>query len=313
MSLPPAVARAVEEALGSPPVAAAAVGGGSIASAARVLLADGRTVFVKHDPGARPGAFGAEAAGLRWIAEAGALRTPEVLALGDDEGDGGAPRFLALEWIDRSASRSAQLNRGPSSNWATPAPGEEFGRRLAALHRFGAPSFGLGADNAIGPIAQDNRPCGSWAEFYGHRRLVPLARRAAEAGRLTASALWGVEALAKRLPDLCGPAEPPARLHGDLWSGNAILDARGGPVVVDPAVYGGHREMDLAMMRLFGGFPEAAHAAYREAHPLADGHEDRVALCQLYPLLVHVHLFGGGYAASVGAVLRRYSDRRLSR
>lgn len=309
MTLPPDLAHAVGDALGSPVARATPVGGGSIASAARVTLHDGRTVFLKHDPGAPPGAFAAEAAGLRWIAEADALRTPSVLAVGEGGGAGDPPAFLALEWIERSAPSTTQMGREPSPKWTAPTPGEDFGRRLAVLHRFGAPSFGLDHDNVIGPIPQDNRPCDTWADFYAQRRLIPLARRAAEVGRLSSSALRGVEALAGRLPGLCGPPEPPARLHGDLWSGNAILDARGGPVVVDPAVYGGHREMDLAMMRLFGGFPEAAHAAYAEAYPLADGHEERVPLHQLYPLLVHVHLFGGGYAASVDAVLRRHLGR----
>jgi fructosamine-3-kinase len=117
----------------------------------------------------------------------------------------------------------------------------------------------------------------------------------------------GLERLRARLPDLCGPAEPPARLHGDLWGGNAMTDAEGRPVLIDPAAYGGHREVDLAMMRLFGGFGAGAFAAYAEADPLAGGHQDRVELYQLYPVLVHVVLFGGGYAGSAERILRRYA------
>jgi fructosamine-3-kinase len=109
------------------------------------------------------------------------------------------------------------------------------------------------------------------------------------------------------LPDLLGPAEPPARLHGDLWGGNLHVDAMGAPCLIDPAVYGGHREMDLAMMRLFGGFSERVFSAYSEAFPLAPGHAERVSLYQVYPLLVHLNLFGGGYAAQVESVLRRYA------
>jgi fructosamine-3-kinase len=108
------------------------------------------------------------------------------------------------------------------------------------------------------------------------------------------------------MPDLCGPEEPPARLHGDLWSGNAIADRAGAPVLVDPAVYGGHREVDLAMMRLFGGFSERVFAAYDEAFPRAPGHEERVALHQLTPLLVHVLLFGGGYVRQTMRAVERY-------
>ncbi len=293
--LPPAVSAAVAAALGAAPADAVPVGGGSINHAARVTLADGRTVFVKHHPGAPPGAFAAEAHGLAWLAAAGALRTPEVLGVGEEPG----ARFLALEWI---APAPPVDRRGAG---ATPA--ERFGRGLAALHRYGAPSFGLDRDNMIGPLPQSNTPCDTWAAFLAERRLLPLTRMAVDGGGLGPATARAIEALAGRLPDLCGPPEPPARLHGDLWSGNAILDADGGPVILDPAVHGGHREVDLAMRRLFGGFPPAAFAAYAEDHPLAPGHEDRVELFQLHPLLVHVVLFGGSYAASVERVVRRYA------
>ena len=212
-----------------------------------MTLDDGRRIFVKHHHDAPPGSFPAEADGLAWIAEAGALRTPAVLAVGD----GGDTPFLALEWIDRE--------RGAAGR------GEEFGRALAALHAVGAESFGARPGNWIGPLPQPNEPCPTWAEFYAERRLAPLARRAVDARLMDAAFPDVIERLGARMADLAGPPEPPARLHGDLWSGNAILDAVGGPVVLDPAAYGGHREVDLAMMRLFGGFPPAVHAAYAEA------------------------------------------------
>jgi fructosamine-3-kinase len=201
-------------------------------------------------------------------------------------------RFLALEWIASGPAPAAAVER--------------FGRGLARLHRAGADAFGWHADNVIGPLPQANAPCATWPEFLGERRLLPMARLAHARGGLGAAGVAAAEALSARLPDLCGPPEPPARLHGDLWGGNAILGAVGGPAVIDPAVYGGHREMDLAMMRLFGGFPLAAHAAYAEAAPLAPGHEERVGLWQLYPVLVHVCLFGGGYAAQARELAGRY-------
>jgi fructosamine-3-kinase len=265
------------------------VGGGSINRALRVTLADGRRVFVKHHPHAPAGSFRSEADGLAWLARAEALRTPAVIAVGESPG----ARLLALEWIERGSG-------GPAAD-------EAFGRGLAALHRAGPAAFGLEADNTIGGLPQANGPCDEWPAFYARRRLAPMARRAVEAGRLPAAFLDRVERLCARLPELCGPPEPPARLHGDLWSGNAIVDARGGPAVVDPAVYGGHREMDLAMMRLFGGFAPRVFAAYAEAFPLAPGHAERVALCQLHPVLVHVCLFGGGYARQADAIVAAYA------
>jgi fructosamine-3-kinase len=272
-------------------VSARPVAGGDVNRAAQVTLADGRCLFVKHRPGAPGAMYRAEADGLAWLRAANALRLPRVVAVGEGE-----PAFLALEWVER----------GP------PGPGydERLGRGLAALHRAGAPGFGLAHDNWIGPLPQPNGPCPTWPEFYATRRLQPMARAAAERGLLPARVRAGVERLAGRLQDLCGPPEPPARLHGDLWGGNAMSDAAGEPVLVDPAAYGGHREMDLAMMRLFGGFSERVFAAYAEEFPLAPGHEDRVGLYQLYPLLVHVALFGGAYAGSVERVLERYAGRR---
>lgn len=229
--------------------------------------------------------YPAEAAGLAWLAGAGAIRVPGVLHADD--------AVLALEWITPGR----------------PGPGhdERLGLGLAALHRAGAPSFGLGADGFIGTIPQSNAPLPDWPAFYGERRIAPVARRAHARGLLDAAAMAGVERLIARLPDLCGPPEPPARLHGDLWGGNAMADEAGAPVLVDPAAYGGHREVDLAMMRLFGGFSAAVFAAYAEAHPLAPGHEERVDLYQLYPLLVHVALFGAGYVPGVERVLGRYA------
>jgi fructosamine-3-kinase len=269
--------------------ASSAVAGGDINRAERMALADGRELFVKHRQGAPAGMYAAEAAGLDWLAEPAALRTPAVVAVGDRR----PPRFLALEWIPRGR----------------PAAGhdEALGRGLATLHLAGPAAFGLADDNFIGSLPQRNGLADSWPELYGGRRLEPMARAAVEAGALPAAFLVGIERLRARLPDLCGPREPPARLHGDLWGGNAMTAADGAPVLIDPAAYGGHREVDLAMMRLFGGFGPAVFDAYAEAHPLAAGHEDRVELYQLYPVLVHVVLFGGGYARSAERILRRYA------
>ena len=293
-----ALAQALGSALGSAVVSARGVAGGDINAAQRVELADGRNVFVKSQMQPPGGMFSCEARGLAWLAEARALRVPEVLAVSD--GDAGAPAFLALTWIEPGA-------RGP--RWE-----ELLGRGLAALHDAGAEGFGLPYDNWLATLPQDNRaasvPSGtpsaapSWPRFYAERRLLPLLERIARAGHASRALQQGLERVVARIDALCGPAEPPSRLHGDLWGGNALCDARGEPVLIDPAVYGGHREVDLAMMRLFGGFSARCFAAYQEAHPLAHGHEERVALYQLYPLLAHVALFGAGYVGQLERALR---------
>jgi fructosamine-3-kinase len=233
--------------------------------------------------------FAAEARGLEFLRQARALRIPEVLAV--SPADAG-PSFLLLEFI-----RSAE---------PAPAYDEQLGRGLANLHRFGAPSFGFAEENFVGRLLQDNHSRANWAEFYRRQRLEPQLRAAVAVGRAPPALRRQFERLFSKLAELVGEPEAPARLHGDLWSGNVHVDEHGAPCLIDPAVYGGHREMDLAMMRLFGGFSERVFAAYAEAFPLSNGHGERVQLCQLYPLLVHVNLFGGGYVRAVEQAISAY-------
>ena len=283
-----ALRAALASALGSDVASARAVAGGDINEAYEIGLGDGRRLFAKANARSPRGMFVAEARGLAWLAEAGALRIPQVVAVAAPE----APtQFLVLELV------------------ATGRPARDFderlGRGLAALHRRGAPAFGLDHDNFVGSLPQENATAPSWPEFYRTRRLEPLLRRAADRGLASSRMRQGFHRLFAALDELCGPPEPPARLHGDLWGGNLLCDDRGAPVLIDPAVYGGHREIDLAMMRLFGGFGARVFDAYPEAAPLADGHGERVTLYQLYPLMVHVNLFGGGYVGSVESALER--------
>jgi fructosamine-3-kinase len=274
---------AVEAALGSAVVTWDGVSGGDINEAHQARLADGRCVFVKSNGAAPAGMFEAEARGLDWLGRAQALRVPQVIAQGPD--------FLVLELI-RPGPRRPDFD-------------ERLGRGLAALHRAGAPSFGLDHDNFIGRLAQSNQALPTWAEFYRERRLLPQLRLAVDGRRASASMRKGFDRLLARIEEFVGPPEPPARLHGDLWGGNAMVDDKGMPCLIDPAIYGGHREVDLAMMRLFGGFGPRVFAAYHEAFPLPPGHEARVPLYQLYFLMVHVNLFGGSYVASVEHALAR--------
>jgi len=277
------VAQAVERTLGSVVLSFAGVSGGDINDAHEARLADGRMIFVKSNRAAPKAMFEAEARGLAWLADAQALRVPKVLAQGPD--------FLVLEHLQPG-------RRSPHHD-------EELGRGLAALHRSGAPGFGLDYDNFIGRLPQANGTCATWAGFYRTRRLEPQLRMAVDGHLASATMRHGFERVLGRLEDLVGPPEPPARLHGDLWAGNAIVDERGRPCLIDPAVFGGHREVDLAMMRLFGGFGARVFSAYEEAFPLAPGHDERVPLYQLYFLMVHVNLFGGSYVASVEQALAR--------
>ena len=289
MELDEALAAALAQSLGSAPTRARRLTGGDINDAFEVTLADARTVFVKTNARAAPEMFPAEARGLAFLAEARALRIPSVLAVSSP---GDPVRFLALEMV-----RSGSPARGHD---------EALGRGLAALHRFGTPGFGLDHDNFIGSLPQSNRAQGCWADFYERERLAPQLERAVAQGRAGATMRRGFERLFSRLSDLVGPEELPSRLHGDLWGGNLHTDEQGAPCLIDPAAYGGHREIDLAMMRLFGGFGERVFESYAEAFPLAPGARERVPLYQLYPLMVHVNLFGGGYAGQVESVLARY-------
>ncbi len=278
---------ALEASLGSRVRRASRLTGGDINEAFEIALEDGRRLFVKTNRSAPSGMFSAEARGLGWLGTARALRVPNVVAVVERD-----VSCLVLELLEPGPRRrdfDAELGRG-----------------LATLHAASPATFGLEHDNFIGSLPQSNRAHARWADFFRCERLEPQLLRAREQGRLSSTVLRGFERLFARLTELVGPEEPPARLHGDLWGGNLHVDEQGAPCLIDPAAYGGHREMDLAMMRLFGGFSERVFAAYAEAFPLSSGHAERVPLYQLYPLLVHVNLFGVGYAGSVERVLERY-------
>jgi fructosamine-3-kinase len=266
------------------------IGGGDINEAFHLTLADGREAFVKTRVGSSPGEYATEARGLEWLAEPGLLRTPRVLDVGED--------YLALEWV-----RPGRLGAEGA---------EEFGWGLAGTHLAGAPQFGVtrsgpGGPARFGSLQLPNDPTDDWPTFYAERRLRPLTRIARERGALGGAGVDAVERVSDRLAGLVGPPEPPSRLHGDLWAGNVMADADGHGWLIDPSAYGGHREVDLAMLRLFGPPPGRVFAAYEERAPLAEGWEERVELYQLLPLLVHAVLFGGSYRGAAERVARRYA------
>ncbi|MEU6072639.1 fructosamine kinase family protein [Micromonospora sp. NPDC047074] len=265
------------------------VTGGSICAASRLTLDDGHSIFAKTWPEAAgtpvpEGFFTAEAAGLRWLREAGAVAVPDVVVA--------LPGLLALDWVEPGEP--------------TPGAAERFGRELAALHRAGASVFGAGWTGFIGALPQDNTPDdGPWSRWFAERRLLPHLRRSVDAGALTAAETGLVEEVVARIGEFGGD-EPPARIHGDLWPGNVLWGADDRGWLVDPAAHGGHRETDLAQLALFGGVPhlDRVLAAYAETWPLADGWRERVPLHQLHLMLVHTALFGAAYRDAVAHTAR---------
>jgi len=291
--IPPPVAEALRPHVGVVRHAAA-VGGGCIAHATRVETERGR-FFLKWGDGEAGRTFEAEAAGLRLLGAAAGpdLVVPSVLAV-QDAGEG--PGFLLLGWLEPG--------RPGRSDWT------RFGAALAALHRTEAPRgeggrYGLGEDNWIGSKPQRNGWAASWPAFFGERRLRAQAAEVRRRGAWDAAWDRPLDRLVARLPEILPEAPPPSVLHGDLWAGNALATADGRFALVDPAVYVGHREADLAMTELFGGFDAAFYAGYRAAWPLEPGYEARREVYNLFHLINHL-THGPGYAGAVERVLRRF-------
>lgn len=280
----------VEEVLKEKILQATPIRGGDIHSAFCLIDSRRRKWFLKAN--SAPSAalmFRREAQDLAILGAAGVIRTPKVIGQGQSKrGDA----FLILEFID--------------SGRQTPVFWERFGRNLAAMHAQTSAFFGFAHDNYIGRLPQSNRRCSTWAEFYASERLEPQMRLARQQGFLDKTAERQLDNLCARLNDLC-PEEPPALTHGDLWSGNFLCNTLEEPVLIDPAAAYAHREMDLAMSRLFGGFDPRFYTAYEEVSPLEPGFEQRQTIYQLYYLLVHVNLFGASYEASVRRILRQWS------
>lgn len=269
-----------------------ALPGGSTGDAYRVLSSAG-TCFVKVTVQG-DALLRAEAQGLEMLGSTGAVCVPEVWA----QGSSGEQDFLVMEHVEQRP--------------ASPASWEAMGRSLAALHRHSADHFGLrdertGAPlhNYIGPLVQVNDPAPDWCSFFIAQRLEPQLKLARERKRVDAGMLLRFERLYHRLEGLM-PAASPSLLHGDLWHGNVLHAATGDAVFIDPAVYYGHREKDLAMSLLFGGFDPLFHTSYEQHFPLEQHWRDRADLFNLYPQLVHLNLFGGSYLAHIRSTLDRY-------
>lgn len=267
-----------------------ALGGGDINHAAQLYCADGPILFLKYNPHPQAAAMlRSEAQGLQYLQDAQCIKIPSILDQGQTEG---GIAYLLLEYIERGAPNG--------QFWAT------FGAALAQLHHQSKQQFGLDHANFIGSLPQSNEWHSNWANFYAEERLLPQMRMARDRELLNSLAALQLDQLCQRLSEIC-PVEPPALTHGDLWNGNFLVNLQQQPVLIDPSVAFAHREMDLAMSRLFGGFDARFYLAYEEAWPLEPGFDARMEVYQLYYLLVHVNLFGGAYVQSVEKILRRFA------
>ncbi len=285
--IPSSIIEAIEPTLGDKILSISPVGGGDI-NLSYKLITNKDTFFIKINNGnAFPLMFEKEAKGLSLLAKPCLIKIPKVVAFGK----AGGYIFLILEFIEHQANKK--------DFWKI------FGRQLAQLHLQTNEQFGLDHDNYIGSLAQYNKYKNTWSEFYISQRLQPQVKLAIQHRKFSTSILPLFEKLYYKIERIC-PAEPPALTHGDLWSGNYMINEKGTPVLVDPAVSYAHREMDLAMTRLFGGFNDDFYKSYHEIYPVENGLEKRLDIYQLYYLLVHVNLFGGGYIHSVQSILKRF-------
>ena len=281
----------IEEILSDQVKSAVSVSGGCIADSYKLVLNSGRVFFLKQLRSTSSSSFASEARGLEELRKSRVVRVPEVEAQG--------PEFLLLEWIEVGKKR-------------TDSSMEELGRQLAELHSFSGDKFGFVEDNFIGDSPQSNLTSSAgkenWAVFFVENRLKFQVELAEQKGYATLELRNLMDVLIEKIPDLLsGTEEKPSLLHGDLWSGNYLIDVDDRPWLIDPAVYYGHREADLAMTSLFGGFSKTFYAAYESAFPLAPGYPERTPLYQLYHLLNHMNLFGTGYYGQVLSILKRYT------
>lgn len=265
------------------------VSGGCINNGGILTTSEAR-FFLKWNSAEKfPKMFEAEARGLKLLANADAIDIPAVLGTGEKN----AFQFIVMTHIDSRQRRS--------DYW------EQLGRSLAHLHRTSSgESFGLDHTNYIGSLPQYNAPSVSWVEFFIHQRLEKQFAFMRNRGIGDASLRLKLEKLYQRLPEILTGTSP-ALLHGDLWSGNVMVNSTGEPALIDPAVYYGHPEVDLGMTMLFGGFGDRFFDAYNEEARLAPGYQQRFSIYNLYPLMVHVNLFGGGYYQQVLSVLSRFT------
>jgi len=262
------------------------LGGGCINEAARIKSGS-NSYFLKWNTAQEMDMFKKEAEGLKKLNESSLFKIPKVLGVGIREDKS----YLLLEWIDEG------IKSDPF--W------KDFGQKLAKLHQVSSQSFGLDHDNYIGKLPQSNKQHQSWVDFFITERLEPQLKLAHTNGYIDNQVLKGFEPLLSTLDQLI-PDEQPSLLHGDLWGGNFLCNAESQPVLIDPSVHFGHRETELSFTTLFGGFNQIFYDAYQNEFPLEPGFEERIEIHNLYPLLVHVNLFGTSYLSGIRQTLSKF-------
>lgn len=284
---PPSILQSISQSLHVSIKNFQALSGGCINNGGKLLTSKG-SFFVKwNDALKHPNMFDAEAKGLQLLRGTNAIRIPEVVFTGEVE----TFQYIVLEFIEQA--------RPLRNYWAT------LGEQLSALHKNTADNFGLEFDNYIGSLPQPNTKSKNWISFFVEERLRPQVERAVNSRKFQRDTVKQFETLYDKLPDLLHE-EKPSLLHGDLWRGNLIVDETGNPCLIDPAVYYGNREAEIAFTKLFGGFSNEFYDSYHLNFPLPTDFESRIDVYNLYPLLVHVNLFGGSYAGQVVSILRNY-------
>ena len=264
------------------------VGGGSINQTYRLRFSD-HSILCKINSATKfPQLFQKESHGLQLIEAQSVIRTPGVI----DCFETGDFQFLLLEWISQG-ERTEKF-------W------KKFGEQLAALHLATTALFGLPEDNYMGSVPQSNQPSARWTDFFAEQRLKPLVQKCTDKKLLPARHQQQFERLYRLLPDIFDEGQRPAMVHGDLWSGNFMCGPASEPVLIDPALYYGHPSVDLGMSTLFGGFRPGFYEAYQYHSPFPKNYKEQWEVCNLYPLLIHLNLFGSSYRAQIAQTLDRF-------
>ena len=264
------------------------VGGGSISRAYKISSSAGMFFLKVNDRENASTMFRTEANGLDLLREKSTFTIPQVVSSYNE----GNTAYLLMDFID-SLSRK-------NNYW------EDLGIKLAELHRQTNSSFGLSENNFIGSLPQQNDFAEDWSSFFIDHRILPMVKMAINNGLVTNAFVANIEIVLNNIVDLM-PKETPAFVHGDLWSGNLMVDAKGQPCLIDPAVYYGHREMDIAFSHLFGGFDQRFYETYQDVYPLEPGFDNRLDLYNIYPLLVHLNLFGRSYLGQIENIIARFT------